>query len=276
MDGALHYDRHVAPFVIPYTTALVEKLADPFPRRLLDHGAGTGAVTAAFHAADPSIMVTALDPSREMLHRIALQPQVNIERVEIVHGRVDDLASAETFDAIASQLVFMFVPDVAAELVRLRSFVVAGARIGISVLRGPESVIPYAAFWNAAHAVDPDAYPADHYPHFRFADPELLEADLTASGWCDVEIQAIESWREVTDRELWTWLRGALPVYRASGASASLSEADAGAVRESVLASIGQYQIGSGQYRLPMHGWLITARAADVPAPTRTHPPLAS
>jgi trans-aconitate methyltransferase len=102
--GAEHYDAFVAPFIAPITRRTIDTLQPPMDR-LLDHGAGTGAVATAVLARWPAVRVTAIDPNAEMLARI------RDDRVDARHGTLGDAGELGQFDAIVSQLAIAFVPD---------------------------------------------------------------------------------------------------------------------------------------------------------------------
>jgi trans-aconitate methyltransferase len=106
--GAEHYDVFVAPFIAPITKRVVASLDEP--RRMLDHGAGTGAVSSAVLARWPHAQVSALDPNAEMLGRIT-DP-----RIAIAAGTLADHGGIGPFDTIVSQLSIAFVPDPGREL----------------------------------------------------------------------------------------------------------------------------------------------------------------
>ena len=262
MNGAAHYDHYVAPFVRPYTAATLAALADCEPRHVLDHGAGTGAVTGAFHQRFPACQVTAVDPNASMLERFWRHPNIDPRRVAVVCGTIADVDDAARFDAICSQLVFMFVSDVDAELRRLRYHAADDARLVVSVLRGATDVIPFAAYWNAAASVIPGLLDAPDYPHFRFADGAGLGHAIEHAGWAPPELTTVTSWREIEGEELWTWIHGALPLLDASGvALGALSDSTRTEVRHAFLGEVARYAERANRYRLPLHGWQFTSRA---------------
>jgi trans-aconitate methyltransferase len=109
LRGAEHYDAYVAPFIAPITERSIGALRLPV-HRLLDHGAGTGAVSKAVLARWPDAKVTALDPNAEMVARID-DPRIDVRQGTL--GTVPDLGK---FDAIVSQIAIPFIPDEQREL----------------------------------------------------------------------------------------------------------------------------------------------------------------
>ena len=156
----------------------------------------------------------------------------------------------------------MFVTDTVSELTQLRGHAAADARLVVSVLRGPPDVAPFAAYWHAAGSIVRGLLPANDYPHFRFADGSGLASTVTNTGWANVELAPITSWREITGADLWTWIESALPVFDTTGAPIGPLPDDTRAeIREALHAAVGDYSDGADSYRLPMHGWRVTATA---------------
>ncbi len=295
MDGAEHYDRYVAPFTVPYTEAVVHAVvravvsADTAGgmggRLVLDHGAGTGAVTAALLVSSPRVAVVALDPSGPMLARLPERVRsvssvagvgasdgsgdAAVERLTVVEGTSAVLGawrdgSDRLFDAVTSSLVFMFIADAGEELTRLAAAARPGATLALSVLGAPAELVPFDSFWQAVRTVMPGTAEPATYPHFRHADPSGLCATINTSGWRDAEVSRIESFRTLDCDELWAWVGRALGVRMADGSyrNEPLSDSEATAVHTEVCRLIAPYRQANGRYRLPVHGWLVTATRA--------------
>jgi predicted TPR repeat methyltransferase len=128
--GSVHYDEHVAPFIAPYTEALLHSLKgtlDPGQRfgRHLDHGAGTGAVTFALRAAGLTATSVAIDPGVEMIDRLKAKADADsFSANSWLTTRAQTLGSAlagdvdliGAHDLVTSQLAIAFVPDPGPEL----------------------------------------------------------------------------------------------------------------------------------------------------------------
>ena len=228
---------------------------------MLDHGAGTGALTSALLNRFPTIEITALDPSRAMLARLPTNVGALTDRVDAVVGTVCDLRD-RSFDLVCSQLAFMFVGDSGDELRRLRLLAASDATVCITVLGDPDGVVPFSAYWRAAASVIDGLAAPEQYPHVRFANPDPLAAAITASGWSVPIVSTIECWRELDAEDLWHWVSGALPLRRSDGTSvAGVSPTVQHAIREQLLAAVAPHEVGEGRYRLPVHGTLLRATA---------------
>jgi SAM-dependent methyltransferase len=263
LDAAGHYDRYVVPFTEPYARALMAALSSAIPRRVLDHGAGTGTVTHAVLAQFPHARLTALDPSAAMLNRLVDRlDDSDRGRVEIIRGTAADLRATDRFDAIVSQLAFMFVPDPEADLRLLRGHAEPGAPLVVCVLGGRDDVVAFDLYWTAAARVDPGFAGSDEYPHFRFGDPTELIAATGRAGWANVRCEKVVSHREVSVDELWDWLSGAMPLRRrGTGGVAAIDPPTRQRLRAELINAAATFSVGSDLIRLPMHGWCLRASA---------------
>ena len=260
MDGPQHYDRFVAPFIEPYTAATVAAVPTN-AIRVLDHGAGTGAVTLALLTGQADRSVTALDPSAPMLARIPDKlDSVDKKRLTRIVGTVADIGSEVRFDAITSQIALAFCADIPLELATLRNHAVPGGVIVVACLGPPETVAAFTNYWEAARRVDPDLAPARDYPHFRTADPRALETSMAEAGWYVDGVEVIESWRRVTPDDLWTWVSQALPLRATDGTVLGpVSAVTRNEIRTELRSGLADREDSDGFLTLPMHGWLVRA-----------------
>lgn len=103
-------------------TALL-RVACPAEAHLLLVGAGGSTEVPTFAAAEPGWILTAVDPSANMLAlaRASAAAAGLADRVRLVHGTLDDLAPDARFDAATAMYVLMHVPDDGSKLHLLRS-----------------------------------------------------------------------------------------------------------------------------------------------------------
>ena len=260
MDGPEHYDRFVAPFIEPYTAATIAAI--PYDATcVLDHGAGTGAVTRALLTQRADRLVTALDPSEAMLARLPNKlGDDDRKRVTPIVGTIADVGANVRFDAIASQIALTFCPDIPGELAALRQHAEADATLVIASLGPPKTIAAFTHYWEAARRVHPDLAPAQEYPHFRTADPSALESTLTGAGWNFDGVDSVESWRVITPDDLWTWVSKALPLRRTDGTVlGGDSEVKWEGIRSELHAELAGCEDSAGFLTLAMHGWLVRA-----------------
>lgn len=245
------YQRFIAPFARPFARVVVSSLDLGRIWSVIDHGAGTGLVTKEIHARKPEVLVTAVDPSAELLEGLAGEPNCRI-----VHGTAEALVGSVTpVDAVVSNLVLSFCPDPESDLSILRSCAGHGGRLALLTLAGPDDVEPFRRYWDAVRAVTPDSWPVERYPHVRFPDAEVLAHLTRSAGWSHVRVEPVRRARTLTDRSAWSWLNSALPVGR-NGGYRPLSTEEQVAVRERFLTSWGPRR------RVVTTAWLVSAENA--------------
>ncbi len=262
MDGAERYDRLVLPFLHPFTRALVRQAGELADAEVLDHGSGTGEVALALHRRWPAARVTALDPNSEMLHRLRAKAGQTAGWLATFEGTLSEAGFVNQFDLCVSQFALMIVSDPSAELRALRRATRAGGRLIASVPQGPETMVPFSAYWSAAQRVVKGAVAPIDYPHYRFADPADFRALAEAAGWADVTVYDLRATRQCGPTTVWRWLSGTLPIRMQDGtqmSASALSRPERRALREELLASLGAYLVG-GVYRLPTAAWLLAGR----------------
>lgn len=173
------------------TDALVTAAAPQSGERVLDLACGTGtpSLTIAGLVA-PVGRVTATDLSSGMLavarDNAAAAGITNIDfRVADAH---DLPFGGGAFDLVTARFGAMFWPDEAAAFDQIRRVLAPGGRVAL-VTWGPPTQDFFASFFDviAAHGVSPASPPPPEAPNaFRYADPHVLAAALTAAGFHDI------------------------------------------------------------------------------------------
>lgn len=136
-DIATEYDKGVRRTLPTYDPML--RLAHTFLRSNLEEkaavlviGGGGGNELKAFGPRNPGWTFTAVDPSKAMLGvaQMKAEKEGMADRVELIHGTVDDVPEGGVFDGATCILVLHFVPelqDKLALLKELRSHLRVGA-----------------------------------------------------------------------------------------------------------------------------------------------------
>jgi SAM-dependent methyltransferase len=192
----LENDEMVTTFWAPVTDAMIERAGIRPGMRVLDVACGTG------HPAIP--IAQAVGPTGSVLATDFAEPMVAIARdrakaagvsnieFRVVDGEVLDEPDG-SFDVATMRWGLMFMPDPVAAIRGLARAVRGGGRIAIVVWPGPEKV-PFASLPMAvmrAHTTVPTPPPGAP-GMFAFADAERLRDVITAGGFHDVEIEALD------------------------------------------------------------------------------------
>lgn len=185
-------------FVTPETTTLAQETlrhVDLRPGlRLLDVGAGSGALSIP--AARSGAQVVATDLAPTMIER--LNERARSEGLVNFEGRAMDGQALEldddTFDVAVSVNGVSLFPDLARGLAELVRVTRAGGRV-VVVAFGPPQKVEFIAFvMGAIKATVPGfaALPTDPPPlPFQVADPDVLRARLSEAGLRDVEVRPL-------------------------------------------------------------------------------------
>jgi len=166
--------------------------------RVLDVAAGTGGQTlVAAHRAGPGGRVVATDISPTILNYAAkAAAEAGLANVETVEADGEALAAFEeaSFDAVISRVGLIYFPDQQQALTGMRRALRDGGRIAAIVYSTAERnqffSIPVSIIRRRADL--PPPLPGQPGP-FSLGGPGVLEAALTAAGFRDVSVEAVEA-----------------------------------------------------------------------------------
>jgi ubiquinone/menaquinone biosynthesis C-methylase UbiE len=186
------YDRYMGPLLFePYARLIAERSALLLPTRILETAAGTGIVTRALNEAVPQAQIVATDLNPVMIE-FATQ-RVRSERVAFKRADAQDLPFLDgSFDLVVCQFGVMFFPDkVRANREALRVLGSSGRYLLVSFDRLELNPVPRAA-QDAVVALFPEDPPEymERGP-FSYADPALIEHDLLAAGFTDIQLETV-------------------------------------------------------------------------------------
>lgn len=187
------YDQYMVPLIFaPYARLVAERAASLQPRRILETAAGTAVVTEELHRALPDAEITATDLNSPMLEQAARRISASN-----VHFRAADAQSLPfgnaIFDLVICQFGLMFVPDKVRANTEAHRVLRDGGRYLLVIWDRIEHNL---ATMTAGRAVG-DLFPTDaarFYERvpFRYHDVGLIEHDLLAAGFTDVEFETVE------------------------------------------------------------------------------------
>jgi ubiquinone/menaquinone biosynthesis C-methylase UbiE len=185
----------------PYARLIAERSALLRPTRILETAAGTGIVTRALNEALPEARIVATDLNPVMIDfatRRFRSKQVAFRRAD-----AQDLPFRDgSFDLVVCQFGVMFFPDkVRANREAWRVLVPGGRYLLVSFDRLELNPVPKVA-QDAIVALFPKD-PPDYMERgpFSYADPALIEHDLFAAGFTDIECETVALSSRVSARD---------------------------------------------------------------------------
>ena len=227
------YQRFMGRYSDPLGARFIEQLAPRPGQRVLDVGAGPGALTVLLAAEVGVASVSAIDPSESFVRAL----RERLPGIDARNATAESIPFApDTFDLAVAQLVVHFMPDPVAGIRGMAGVVKPGGTVAVSAWDFGGGRSPLALFWQAAHAVDPEGDEDAAWPGGRAGS---LAEYLDAAGLTDVrsgEITVTVPYRDIED---W-WQPYELGVGPAGVYLASLSSDDREAIRRQAIALVGE------------------------------------
>ena len=146
------YDRFMGRYSTPLAPVFVDFAHVAPGQRVLDVGAGPGALTAALVERIGSASVTAVDPSEPFVAALReRQPDVAVQQAAAESLPFEDAS----FDTALAQLVVHFMRDPVAGLREMRRVTVPGGVVAASVWDHGGGHGPLSVYWEAVRELDP-------------------------------------------------------------------------------------------------------------------------
>jgi SAM-dependent methyltransferase len=179
--GADAYDRFMGRYSVPLAPLLADLAGVEAGRRVLDVGCGPGALTTELVRRVGPASVSAVDPSDSFV----AAARERHPGVDVRQAAAEELPfEARTFDAALAELVVHFMRDPVAGLREMARVTCSGGVVAACVWDHAGGQGPLAAFWDAAHELDPDV---EDESELAGAREGHLEELLEAAGLQDVE-----------------------------------------------------------------------------------------
>lgn len=208
------YDRYMVPLLFePYARLVAERAKALQPARILETAAGTGVVTATLHDALPHSEIVATDLNQEMLDVAARRMRSDLVRFEQADAQSLPFAD-DSFDLVVCQFGVMFFPNKIAANAEARRVLRPVGRYILVIWDRLERNLATMVAGRAVAALFPgdDAAFYERIP-FRYHDPAIIEHDLIAAGFNDIEFETVElRSRLVSAREAATGLCQGTPM----------------------------------------------------------------
>jgi ubiquinone/menaquinone biosynthesis C-methylase UbiE len=206
------YDQVGVDFFTPLARDLVARAVLREGERVLDVGAGRGAVLfAAASAVGPSGRVVGIDLSAKMaeLTQAEASPR-GFGNVAVAQGDAEqpDFANG-SFDAVLASLVMFFLPDSAAAVRRYAALLAPGGRFGFTTFGAQDP--NFDAAMRAVGSFVPDGMPHRDERQGPFGSREAIAQLVTANGFAHPEIDEMTYESRFTDPDhwlAWVWSHG--------------------------------------------------------------------
>jgi len=256
-------DRSFADLAPHLEAAILD--AAPGTGAVLDIGCGAGSTSLALAAARPTLSVTGIDLSPDLIavatDRGAALPNARFQVADAADPPPPILGGAH--DMAVSRHGVMFFADPVAAFTTLRELLKPGAPLIFSCFQAPERN-PWASEIAEAAGGEPlDASGAAPGP-FAFADPDHVADVLREAGWSDGHVRDVE-YRYIAGEgadpvgDALSFLSRIGPAARAL---ATLPEADRPAALARFHAVLERHRTGDA-VTFPAAAWIWTARAGD-------------
>ena len=187
------YDQYMVPLIFaPYAELVAERAALLRPGRILETAAGTGVVTQALHRALPQAEIVATDLNAPMIDQAARREGMSNICFQPADAQALPFQDG-TFDLIVCQFGLMFFPDKVRANSEARRVLRDGGRYLIVVRdRLEHNHATMAAGRAVAELFPTDAARFYERIPFRYHDLGLIERDLLAAGFTDIEFETVE------------------------------------------------------------------------------------
>ncbi len=202
----------------------------------IDVGCGTGALSQTILQAAAPGQVKGIDHSDDFITHAREYVQDSRASFEVGDAQAlpDETAS---YDAAVSGLMLNFIPQPERAVSEMTRVVKTGGTIAAYVWDYAGKMQLMRHFWNAAVALDPNAFNLDEGRRFLLCQPKPLTELFQSIGFKDVEVRAIDIATDFKDfDDYWSpFLGGQGP---APGYAMSLSEERRAALRERIHAGL--------------------------------------
>jgi ubiquinone/menaquinone biosynthesis C-methylase UbiE len=251
------YDQYMVPLIFaPYAKLVAQRAAALGPQRILETAAGTGVVTEELHRALPEADIIATDLNAPMLEQAARRISASNVRFQPADAQALPFGD-NSFDLVACQFGIMFFPDKVRANSEARRVLRDGGRYMLVIWDRIEHNLATMA---AGRAVG-DLFPGDaarFYERvpFRYHDVGLIERDLLAAGFTDVEFETVElPSRASSARE------AAIALVQGTPVRSDIEQIDPtmlGQATDAAEAALRQFE-GPDGFEAPMSARLVTA-----------------
>jgi len=251
------YDQYMVPLIFaPYAQLVAERVKLLRPRRILETAAGTGVVTEALHHALPEAEIVATDLNAPMLEQASRRLGGSSVRFQPADAQQLPFADA-SFDLVVCQFGVMFFPDKIRANSEAHRVLREGARYLLVIWDRVEHNLATMTAGRAVALLFPGEGPRfyERIP-FRYHDVGMIERDLLAAGFTDIEFETVElRSRAASARD------AAIALVQGTPMRSDIEQIDAamlGRATDAAAEALRQFE-GPGGFDAPMSARLVTA-----------------
>jgi ubiquinone/menaquinone biosynthesis C-methylase UbiE len=250
------YEPYVGRWSRLVARELLHWLAVPAGRDWLDVGCGTGALTQTIIAHANPRSVQAVDPSSSFIEYAKTHTQGDCATFTVGDAQSLPIETASVDVAVAG-LVLNFVPEPGRAAREMARTVRTGGIVATYVwdYAGKMELMRY--FWDAAVALNPEAYELDEGCRFPICRPAPLSELFTQAGLEEVAVRSLDvptNFRDFDD--YWSPFLGGLAP--APGYAMSLDPARRAALRERIRCNLPIAE--DGTIHLMARAWAVRGR----------------
>lgn len=230
------YEAYVGRWSRLVANEFIRWLALPENNQWLDVGSGTGTLSRTILAIANPRDVKGIDRSAQFAE--FAREQVSHPRIEFEVGDAQSLpVESERYDAAVSGLVLNFVPQPHQMVAEMKRAVRKGGTVALYVWDYAGKMQFMRHFWNAAAALDTDAYDLDEGRRSPICNPGPLTKLFQEAGLSEIETRPIDISTDFKDfDDFWSpFLAGQGP---APSYTMSLSEEKRHQLRERLYTSL--------------------------------------
>jgi SAM-dependent methyltransferase len=252
-DAAVVYEQDFVPALFGQWAPRLADAVDLRPRdRVLDVGCGTGVVAreAALRVGSGG-RVVGLDLNESMLAVAKrMRPEIEWRQGDVIQLPFED----ESFDAVVSQFMLMFIADRVTAIKEMWRVLAPGGRLAVAAWMAFErSAGDVALAKIARRLIGDDAAEAFRAPYVLGDDSEFL-ALFHSAGILDAKLETREGWFSFSsiDEMVRVWVKGWV--------LADLDDETYAALLKEARKDLMRFCNGDGEIRLPMDAHIVTAR----------------
>ncbi len=251
-DAAVVYEQDFVPSLFGQWAPRLADAADVGPGdRFLDVGCGTGVVAReAALRVGPSGRVVGLDLNESMLAVAKrMRPEIEWRQGDVIQLPFED----ESFDAVVSQFMLMFIADRVAAIKEMWRVLAPGGRLAVAAWMAFERSLGDVALAEIARRLIGDDAAESFKAPYVLGDEDKLLGLFRSAGITEAQVETREGsfFFSSIDEMVRVWVKGWV--------LADMDDETYGALLKEARNDLKRFCNGDGEIRLPMDAHIVTA-----------------